>query len=98
MVAKGLAQGTVVGLLVTAVQMVYCLYPERFLFVLAIGAVLLLFYRKLDRIEAALSERRREDQFRYRLARERWLAGVITALVVVGGGGSYAVWKWLAVG
>ena len=87
--------GLVASVFVVGMQVVYRSYAAYFAPV-AVGALaLLLFYRKLDRIEVALSEERRRRDFQRRWALGRWVMvfiGVAAVLTVIG---SYAVWKWV---
>jgi len=89
--------GVVASVLVVGMQVVYRLYPGHFVAV-ALGAfVLLLFYRKLDNIEAALSETRRREGLRRQQAAGRMIVVFLVVTGVLSGLGSYAVWNWLLV-
>jgi len=87
--------GLVASAFMVGVQVVYRFYAAYFAPV-AIGALaLLLFYRKLDRIEVALSEERRRRDFQRQRALGRWVIVFIGVTAVLTGIGSYAAWKWV---
>lgn len=92
---RAIRDGFLVGLFVIGGQLVYKLYPANFTTLMLGGVLVLFFYRKLDRIEAALSEeRRRQDFARRQAGAAARVAAVVVALILCAAG-SYAVWKWL---
>ena len=93
--ASAVRDGVVVTVMVVGMQVVYRLYPGYFVLALLALLMLLVFYRKLDRIEAALSEERRRQNYRRRRALGRWVMMFVGVAGVLTGIGSYAVWKWL---
>jgi hypothetical protein len=87
--------GIVVSFFIVVLQVIYRVYPGYFAPLAATGVVLVLFYRKLDRIEAALSDERRRAQFRRRQAARAWVVVFLGVTSVLAGVGSYAVWHWM---
>ena len=97
MVTVAARNGVVASVLVVGMQAVYRLYPGHFVAVALGVLVLLLFYRKLDNIESALSEARRRDRLRRRQAAGQIVVVFLVVVGVLSGLGSYAVWNWLLV-
>jgi hypothetical protein len=94
-VFRGLIGGLLIGAFVVGAQVAYRAYPDLFPALMLGTAVVLLFYRKLDRIEAALSEERRRNDFRRRQAGAGPRVLALLTAAVLCAAGSYAIWKWL---
>jgi len=91
--ARGFRDGLIAGVFIVGVQIVYRLYPAYFPPMMLFAAVALLFYRKLDRIEAVLSEERRRDAFRHRRTAGPQALVLLVVAGVIGLAGWYVVWN-----
>ena len=94
---KAVRDGIVASAFIVGVQAVWRFWPVQFPGLMLGGLVVVLFYRKLDRIEAALSEERRHETFVRRRMAGRTAVVFVLVTAVLSAIGSYAVWHWLKV-
>lgn len=92
---RAIGAGVLTSTFVIGVQVLYRVYPGYFVPILLFLVVALVFYRKLDRIEVALSEERRHAEYQRRQTAGASMLVLVIVAAVLSAVGSYAAWNWL---